>query len=103
MAKLKMDGYDTAVSERLATVRKVLGLNQAQAAERAGVSRQSICAFESRRSSPTVTMLHRLATAYGVSMAWIVGAVDEVEVPLSDKDGCTVTARITCPPMEAGD
>jgi len=55
------------LSRALKSARKEAGLNQAQAAERAGLSKVMISRYETKKSVPTKDSLKALAKAYAVS------------------------------------
>lgn len=52
----------------LKTAREVAGLTQTQAGERSGVHQISISRFETDKATPTIRVLYKLATAYGVDV-----------------------------------
>ncbi|MCC7345992.1 MAG: helix-turn-helix transcriptional regulator, partial [Variibacter sp.] len=68
-----MEDSSSSADTRLAT--RLRGLRAAQAltldalAERSGVSRSMISLIERGESSPTASVLHRLATGLGVTLA----------------------------------
>lgn len=66
-----MGKYDTAptlAAGLLRTARDMAEVTQAELAARAGVSQQSISAYETGRKDPTVTTLTRLLAAAGLEM-----------------------------------
>ena len=60
---------DALVARRLLALRQAAQLSLAQLAERAGVSKAMISRIERAESSPTATLLGRLAAALGVTLA----------------------------------
>ena len=59
-------------SEKLKSLRKAKGLTQAQAAERLGVTKAMISAYETSAKSPSLEVLLRLSALYGVSIDYLV-------------------------------
>lgn len=59
-------------SEKLKALRKAHGLNQDQVADRIGVSKQSVSAYETASKVPSVDVFIRLALLYGVSVDYLV-------------------------------
>lgn len=57
------------LGQRIRTLRKVLGLTQAQLAESLGYEPMTISRFERGEYSPGFDALHQLAKALGVSLA----------------------------------
>lgn len=57
----------------LAEVRKAQGLTQETLSRKSGVARVTIARLETRKSSPTLQTLEKLARALGVTVADIVG------------------------------
>ncbi|GAW28959.1 helix-turn-helix domain-containing protein [Carboxydocella sp. ULO1] len=59
-------------SARLKAVRKTLGLSQARLAELSGVSQAYISELEAGSKQPTLTILDKLASALGVTVAELI-------------------------------
>ncbi len=60
---------DARLAERLRGLRRERGLTLDGLAERAGVSRSMISLIERGESSPTASVLHRIATGLGATLA----------------------------------
>ncbi|WP_293681145.1 XRE family transcriptional regulator [uncultured Phenylobacterium sp.] len=60
---------ETSLSLRIARERTDRGWSLAQLAERSGVSRSMLSKIERQESSPTATVLLRIAAAFGVTLA----------------------------------
>jgi transcriptional regulator with XRE-family HTH domain len=75
------------LSTRLRRVREERGMSRSELAERAGLSRPTIWAWESGKTQPRNSNLQTLATALGISEIELVtgressgGPVDEIDV-----------------------
>lgn len=77
-AKLLSPPKSSAFSDRLNWVRDVTGLTQPQIAEYAGVSRQTVGAWENARGLPSSDHLRGLAVRLGVSADLLLGISDDV-------------------------
>ena len=53
------------------------GMKQTVAAKAAGISQQSISAYENDEREPLATAIIALARAYGVSIDYLLGLTDE--------------------------
>lgn len=71
----------TAFSEKLRSARQAAGLNQTELAEKAGVTRRSIFAYENGASVPRPHVTRRIAAALDVTVAYLTNedAVDPDE------------------------
>ncbi|MEM7201721.1 MAG: helix-turn-helix transcriptional regulator [Planctomycetota bacterium] len=69
------------VKSRLRRARRQLALSQRQAAQRAGVSKSVLEKYESREDTriPNTRQLFRLALAYGVSIDYLLGRIDDAK------------------------
>lgn len=65
-----------AFGTALRNIRKELGLNQAQLAERADTTVASVCKYETGASCPSVTMLFELANALGLKPSEILSRTE---------------------------
>ena len=61
--------------KRLRALREARGWSQEEFADRAGLHRTYVSAVERGVRNPTLSVLERLATALGVSMAEMVGGL----------------------------
>ena len=68
-------------TEKLAAARKEAGISQTELAEKAGVSRRSISAYENGESVPRRGVLRKMAGALGVTVAYLTddGSTDPNE------------------------
>ena len=64
---------------RLKTLREVKKLNQAQLAERVGITKSMVSAYENSIRMPSYSVLIRFAGLFGVSVDYLLG-VDRGEV-----------------------
>lgn len=61
------------IGERIRAARKKAGLTQMELADKMGVTEPAIRAIEIRTKSPRVDTIERIASALGVSPAWLCG------------------------------
>ena len=59
-------------SEKLRTLREARGLTQLQVANRVGVSKAMISAYETASKAPSIEVLIRLSRLFGVSVDYLV-------------------------------
>lgn len=59
-------------SEKLRTLREARGLTQLQVANRIGVSKAMISAYETASKAPSIEVLIRLSRLFGVSVDYLV-------------------------------
>jgi transcriptional regulator with XRE-family HTH domain len=69
-----------ALKRRIGEVRKWKSLNQAQLADLAGVTPAAISQIEKGLRVPTIPVLHRIANVLGVSLDYLTGKTDKVEL-----------------------
>lgn len=62
-------GLLASMGERLAAVRRQLGLSQRRAAELSGLTHGAICMIEQDKVSPSVASLQKLLTVYGLPLS----------------------------------
>lgn len=65
---------ETALAQRIAAERATRGWSLAALAERSNVSRSMLSKIERQEASPTATILLRIATAFGVTLAELLTA-----------------------------
>lgn len=72
------------LNEKIYWCRKRAGLSQESLAERIGVSRQSISKWETGEASPEISKLPLLASAFGVTVDWLLSeeGVPQEEAPV---------------------
>ncbi len=66
--------------ERITEARKRKKLNQAQLAERAGITPAAISQIEKGRRVPTIGVLHKIAVVLKVSLDYLTGNTHESEL-----------------------
>lgn len=77
MAKL----FDKAILKaRIGEARNRKGLNQAELAHLAGVTPAAISQIENGLRVPTIPVLHKIARVLEVSLDYLAGQTDEVEI-----------------------
>ena len=59
-------------SEKLKALREARGLTQLQVANRIGISKAMISAYETASKAPSIEVLIRLSRLYGVSVDYLV-------------------------------
>lgn len=96
-------GVDDRIARRLRQRREALGLGEAEAAERIGITRAKLVRIESGRSHPTTVLLGRICTALGLTMTAVMSPDDPAAAPDAAPDadtapgGSTVLRRIDQP------
>ncbi|MFM2486454.1 helix-turn-helix domain-containing protein [Celerinatantimonas yamalensis] len=75
-------GIDTLISTKLKTLRKRQSLTLDALAKRSGISRSMISLIEREQSSPTATVLNKLADALGTSLPKLLS--DSLEETISE-------------------
>lgn len=81
-----MGKYDTAPTVAAGLIRLArskAGLTQAQLAEQAGVSQQTVSAYETGRMDPTLSSLERLIAAVGLEMRIQLKPSDDQDASLA--------------------
>ena len=68
------------IKRRITDAREKLGLTQAQLAEDAGVTPAAICQIEKGDRIPTIPVLHRIAQVLQVSLDYLAGQKNSVEL-----------------------
>lgn len=63
-------------AKRLRDLRKALGVNQTELANRAGISRQSVTLYEAGDRLPDIERLRNLAVVFGVTSDYLIGLSD---------------------------
>lgn len=66
-------GYIEGLGDRIYHLRKRAGLTQKQLGEKVGISFRSISYYESNRVSPSSKVAQKLADAFGISLAELLG------------------------------
>lgn len=78
---------DKAAAKRIRAVREQKGLTQAQLAAQATITPAAICQIEAGDRMPSTPILRRIASVLNVSMDYLLGSTDKVEIEdiLSDE------------------
>ena len=66
------------MKERIATLRKALGLTQQRFADGIGVKRGTVSNYEIGRNVPTETVLQMICRVYGVQREWLDTGIGEM-------------------------
>jgi len=66
--------------QRITQARQEKNLNQAQLAEKSGVTPAAISQIEKGTRTPTIPVLQRIASVLGVSIDYLLGKTDESEL-----------------------
>ena len=73
-------------SEKLKALREARGLTQLQVANRIGISKAMISAYETASKAPSIDILIRLSRLYGVSIDYLVCVDAPKVIDVSDLD-----------------
>ena len=68
------------IQKRISNERKKQGLTQAQLAEKTKVTPAAICQIEKGERIPTIPVLHRIAQVLQVSLDYLAGQKDSIEL-----------------------
>lgn len=91
---------DGQIGERIARLRRVAGLSQEQAAERAGMSVDVIRKLEQgRKKSARLPTLHAIAKGLGVELTTLLGDPPAVAGKAADPPALTDLRRAVMPPL----
>jgi transcriptional regulator with XRE-family HTH domain len=71
---------DKTVAKRIRSVREEKGLTQAQLAVQSSVTPAAICQIEAGDRIPSTPILRRIASVLNVSIDYLLGASDKVEI-----------------------
>jgi len=78
-----MEDQALTVGEKLVMLRKSMGLTQAKAAERMGLTRPTLNGYENNIRKPNIHIIKRIAEYYGVSVDYLLGEEEYAEPELS--------------------
>lgn len=73
-------------SEKLKALREARGLTQLQVADRIGISKAMISAYETASKAPSIEVLIRLSRLYGVSIDYLVCVNSPKSIDVSGLD-----------------
>jgi transcriptional regulator with XRE-family HTH domain len=82
----KVYSLDRRISERIRLEREIRGWSLSELATRSGVSRTMIHKIERAGSSPTATLLARLAGAFGLTMSSLIARAEMSQGRLSRRE-----------------
>lgn len=83
-------------SEKLRSLRKAKGLTQLQVAERIGVSKAMVSAYETSAKAPSLDVILRLARLYGVTVDFLISVETHkfIDVTGLDDDSAALVAAL---------
>ena len=81
------------LSEKIYYYRKKMGKSQEELAEELGVSRQAVSKWETGESEPELAKLRALATAFGVTVDFLLSDEAPCEVPPGSEDAPKESGR----------
>lgn len=81
------------MKDRIIEVRKYLGLNQTELAEKLGVTRSTVCAWESGRNNPSDSLIKFLCEKFGINKEWLLSGIGMM-VKEPDSDFIVMSAKI---------
>jgi len=81
------------MKERIAEARKHLGLSQTKLAEKLGVTRSTVCAWESGRNKPTDALVKFFCEQFGINKEWLMTGNGEM-LDNIDEDFIAMSAKI---------
>ncbi|WP_077961211.1 helix-turn-helix domain-containing protein [Ensifer adhaerens] len=82
----KVDSLDQRLSERIRLEREARGWSLSELSERSGVSRAMVHKVERGDSSPTATLLAKLAGAFGLTMSSLIARAEMSQGRLSRRE-----------------
>ena len=77
-------------SEKLKALREARGLTQQQVAQRVGISKAMISAYETASKAPSIEVLIRLSRLFGVSVDYLVCVDAPKAIDVSGLDDYTI-------------
>lgn len=83
-------------SEKLRALREARGLTQLQVANRVGISKAMVSAYETASKAPSIEVLIRLSRLFGISVDYLVcvDAPKVIDVSRLDDEGAALIAAI---------
>ena len=72
--------------EKIRCLREHYGITQTQLAERLGVTKSAVNAWETGTNSPSLTYIIKLAQIYGVSTDYLLGVNERLTVDITNLD-----------------
>ena len=70
----------TAIKQRISAEREKMGWTQVQLAEKAGITPAAVCQIEKGDRVPTIPVLYRIAQVLRVSLDYLTGQKDSIEL-----------------------
>jgi transcriptional regulator with XRE-family HTH domain len=77
---MRKDFDESALRMRITKTRESKGLNQAQLAEKAGITPAAVSQIEKGNRVPSIPVLHRIAGVLEVSIDYLMGKTDKSEI-----------------------
>lgn len=68
------------IGARIRELRKINGMSQADVASKLYISYQAISSAEKGRTRPSLNTLIRIADLFSVSLDWLLGRTDQMEL-----------------------
>lgn len=72
--------------DKIKDLRRQSGMNQVQLAERLGITKSAVNAWENGTNSPSLSYIIRLARIFGVSTDYLLGVNERLTVDITDLD-----------------
>lgn len=83
---IKGDNMIYELNEKIKNLRINSGMNQVQLAERLGITKSAVNAWESGTNSPSLSYIVKLARIFGVSTDFLLGVNERLTVDISGLD-----------------
>lgn len=85
------------IGKRLIELRKVLGIQQNEMAEKVGMHSSYLCDLENgNKNNPGIAQLYRIAKQYGVSLDYLVTGEGEMFLPGKENEEKKIDEFIPC-------
>lgn len=84
------------MKDRIRAVRKMLGLNQGEFAEKLGVSKSSAQKWDIGAAVPNAATLRLMADMFGVSEAWLKTGEGDMLRPMTEEEELTAFVADIC-------
>lgn len=98
---------DALLAQRLVSLRAAAGWSLDDLAERSGISRATLSRLERAETSPSASLLHRLAQAHGITLSRLLADVEarpvrllrEADQPRWSDPAAGFERHMRCPPL----
>ena len=77
---MNLSRNNTTIKKRISAEREKMGWTQLQLAQKAKITPAAVCQIEKGNRIPTILVLHRIAQALKVSLDYLAGYKDAVEL-----------------------